>query len=544
MASGDEDIQLLLKTLLRKELIQKPPMFHRGFDINVHLSKMDHFFNSIAVRDSGTKISMLTTTLEDDIYSELCCQCDFNESRDYEWICNKLKKMFHQKQSDASPLIKLLELKQKEEQSLKDFLSEIRIEAFKLTRNMNSDQREKLMTVAFIEGLLNQKVAVAVKALNPSNLDNAYSLVKKEEPNFGILKSYARKVSENINYENNNNLVKDKEIDLLKKEISLMRKQISVLMQYVYDNKRPMYDSRNNQHKKNFIQQNNKQTIRCYNCNRDGHFVRDCDKPIECKKCGKTNHVTHFCRERNSYRMRNVSNENNDDFEYKNSSIQEENINNHNESEQDFFYLDSYHKSNHRGFVKKQRKPHFSTNKKSFFSKEVQDWNKFINGSAKRPKPSGKTLISETHTEKAMNKPIIRGQLAGKSGKIFLDTGSEVNLIDKNTFDKLSGMSDEILFEEKPFNIKCANGSKMETFGKASIECKIGNTISRQNFIVTKDLFPRVFIGIKTMKDMNIVLNPKSDGISINNMYVPFISGIQSNLCRTAFSGNSCQPLL
>jgi len=65
MATGDEGVQLLLKALLRKELIQKPPMFHCGFCLSFHLLKMNKFFNSIAVTDNETKIAMLTTTLDD-----------------------------------------------------------------------------------------------------------------------------------------------------------------------------------------------------------------------------------------------------------------------------------------------------------------------------------------------------------------------------------------------------------------------------------------------------------------------------------------------
>ena len=67
MATGDEDVRLLLTTLLRKELIKKPPIFsdivHRGLDISNHFSKMDHFFKAINVSDESTEISMLLTMM-------------------------------------------------------------------------------------------------------------------------------------------------------------------------------------------------------------------------------------------------------------------------------------------------------------------------------------------------------------------------------------------------------------------------------------------------------------------------------------------------
>ena len=97
MASGDEDVKQLLSTLLRKELIQKPPNYKRGLNINLHLSKVDKFFNSINVYDKSLKISMLGPTLDDDVYAELCCQSDYSIDKNCEWISNKLNKVFEKK---------------------------------------------------------------------------------------------------------------------------------------------------------------------------------------------------------------------------------------------------------------------------------------------------------------------------------------------------------------------------------------------------------------------------------------------------------------
>ena len=131
MSSGDEDVKLLLTTLLRKELIEKPStLVTRGLDIDNHISKLDKFLKSISVSDDETKIAMLCTTLDDVVHAELCCQLDYSESKDYKWMCQKLKSLFVKKESDASPLMKLLEIKQKVGQSIREFLSEIRVETY------------------------------------------------------------------------------------------------------------------------------------------------------------------------------------------------------------------------------------------------------------------------------------------------------------------------------------------------------------------------------------------------------------------------------
>ena len=61
-----------------------------------------------------------------------------------------------------------------------------------------------------------------------------------------------------------------------------------------------------------------------------------------------------------------------------------------------------------------------------------------------------------------------------------------------------------VQFIDKFYSVTCANGSKMESCGSVSLEIELGGIISRQSFIMVNNLFPRVFIGIKTMKNMKI----------------------------------------
>ena len=115
-----------------------------------------------------------------------------------------------------------------------------------------------------------------------------------------------------------------------------------------------------------------------------------------------------------------------------------------------------------------------------------------------------KTIISSNHSEKAINKPIVRGKLANKLGKIFFDSGSEMNLINTETARMLGRNNSAVQFTDKLYSVTCANGSKMESFGSVSLEIELGGIISRQSFIMVNNLFPRVFIGTKTMKNMKM----------------------------------------
>ena len=106
----------------------------------------------------------------------------------------------------------------------------------------------------------------------------------------------------------------------------------------------------------------------------------------------------------------------------------------------------------------------------------------------KLPKPTKKTILSSNHLEKAINKPIVQGKLANKEGKIFFDSGSEMNLINTETADKL-------------YSVSCANGRKMKSCGSVSFDVELAGIISRQSFIMVKKIFPKVFIGYQDGKN-------------------------------------------
>ena len=122
----------------------------------------------------------------------------------------------------------LWEVKQKEGQSIRDFLSEITIEGFRLMKKLDTVEREKQMVIAFVDGIISQKVAVAVK-----DLETAYKLVKKEEICHKQTDFFSRKVLTDDDGTNKNKM--EDEIRSLRNDLSLIRKQINSLLNlFVY----------------------------------------------------------------------------------------------------------------------------------------------------------------------------------------------------------------------------------------------------------------------------------------------------------------------
>ena len=46
--------------------------------------------------------------------------------------------------------------------------------------NLDSKKRETILVSAFINGILNQKLSIALKTFSPPTLDEAYRLIKTE----------------------------------------------------------------------------------------------------------------------------------------------------------------------------------------------------------------------------------------------------------------------------------------------------------------------------------------------------------------------------
>ena len=157
-------------------------------------------------------------------------------------------------------------------------------------------------------------------------------------------------------------------------------------------------------------------------------------------------------------------------------------------------------------------------------------WEEYVKGNVRQPKRGGhyaKTLISVSHSEPARNKPIIEGRCAGVKTRLFLDSGAELNVIDHEFVRDMIRQQLPVKFTAATSQVQCANGSKMSVVGYVSFSVQMGCSTVIQRFSVVRGLFPKVIVGIRTMKTLGIVLDPAKNGILVNgNVRVPFVSKI------------------
>jgi hypothetical protein len=137
------------------------------------------------------------------------------------------------------------------------------------------------------------------------------------------------------------------------------------------------------------------------------------------------------------------------------------------------------------------------------------------------------TVISASRPEKARNKPLVKGFCEGMDTPLFLDSGAEVNVVDLEYFRKLQKFADyKIRLYPKDGSISCANGTKMRTYGSTELKVKVGQTMANLHFIVAANLFPRVIIGIRGLKTLNVKLDPANSCAIAGERDIPFISQV------------------
>ena len=183
---------------------------------------MRRYFEACGITAQETKIVILFNTLTDDMRFELCGALEFKENEnDYPWIEKKLLEIFSPKESAITPLVKLYACKQGSAQPIREFLSEIRIEGYKLLKDIDPEELEQYLIDAFTKGLQSEVLRSALSRKEIRMLDDAYRLVKKE--NVAIDTDYIM----TMEIKNSDQM---QEIEKLQNQMLMIQKQLSYIV--------------------------------------------------------------------------------------------------------------------------------------------------------------------------------------------------------------------------------------------------------------------------------------------------------------------------
>ena len=141
----DSTLECVLQRLLYRDTFGLPKMMgDSSEDIRAHLDKMDKYFEACAIKNESVKTTILLNSITEDMQMELCGLLDFKKNEnDYTWLTEKLMELYHPKETELSPYIKLFSHRQATNQSTREFLAEIRREGYRLLRSLRPEEREE-----------------------------------------------------------------------------------------------------------------------------------------------------------------------------------------------------------------------------------------------------------------------------------------------------------------------------------------------------------------------------------------------------------------
>lgn len=571
-ARPDGALCAVLERLLCKDTTPVPKNYYKGHNITFHLRAVEKYVQALGLDKNESRAMALVNSLEEEVQTELFAQPEYEQhDGDYEWLKTTLTKMY-QRSASTSPRVQLLGIKQKQSQSLADFSTELRVEAYKHWPESASPQaKETFLLAAFLNGVLDRDVALAVQVQQPASLEQALALAMNESKHSVEQGNHVRAMAAMKTQENVSGLT----LTSLQQQITVLRQQVQHLESLLNSRSGgPTYAGAvtMNSPPRQFVPRYQNPTrvaphspkygnsatrpsyqpgqprqpaygvdrpITCYNCNQPGHISRECPLGIRCFQCGGLNHISRMCPNNAnkvpgpSFRPNTMNRTPGPPFLRQLNGVDSSSQTPAGQDESD--PTEETEEPEESASLMAISRPIANVKRRAVLyspsqqqQRDVEQWDAYIHGKGRRPKQTGaKTLISEHHAELARNKPLVEGRCAGVKTKLFLDSGAELNVVDYNFVLRLLEQDLKVPFKAGTSQLQCANGSRMVVMGYASLPVQVGCATVTQKFSVVKDLFPKVIIGIRTMKTMGLVIDPANDSVVVNGaVRIPFVSKI------------------
>ena len=156
-------LESLVEKLLRRDLITPPKTFHKGGNIQAHIKSVTTYVDTIGIAATDGKVAVLMNSLDDAVTLELFSQPSIKDENTFDELCQPLLLIYKKKETGVTVLRQLLNVEQEPGQTLNDFVSQLRIAAYKCMGNADQQRKECYLVRAFINGMVYRKVLRQLK---------------------------------------------------------------------------------------------------------------------------------------------------------------------------------------------------------------------------------------------------------------------------------------------------------------------------------------------------------------------------------------------
>jgi len=542
MQPDENGIQILIKhlsSLYKKDSIQKPQVFNGETDISSHIKAVVDYLAAIEINDESCKCIIFRETLSESIRNQLIFENEYEVNiSNFKWHEEKLTFLFGRPKNETSDIINLLSVKQ-QLRSIDDFVGDIKNKCIK-ANYLDVSSRDKIALKILLEGLDDRKIAKAVELLNPKTFQDAIKLIKS-------VKTVENKDTDNVFLMKRDN----NSFETLQNEVQELRKQIASLNQHIialtsrfakkdYSKRLNTQQERPYRSEKTFRETKNNNNKFNNTSNFNNSFNRYSKNTKQCYHCGKLGHISRVCRSR-------LANIRQMDFQNDNSVCSK--ITNDNQSKCSFTddeMTSQFLPPTVNSIMIKKSVPKQTDKKKCTvsYSPEIIATEKYINGKISKktyasmvkssPNCDALTVKQSHRTDMYKNKPTIAGRISGNRCKIFLDTGAEINAIERGVLLNQVNMKECEIKTPRKNQIRCANGSSMDVCGEIILPVSIGVRTKNVTFLVVRKLSPGIILGIRGLKSLGADILSSKDAVKCSGIEIPFISTTQvdSNLVK------------
>ena len=549
--NGDnKTFQTLLCRLMRKDEVSSIKKFSTGGNFDIHMKLVIAKMEELNI-DGDDRVSFLLDTLDDRVKHELFVLPDFHvNKKSLPWIDKQLREIFQPKTSAVNPLVELLQIKQHPQQKLRDYVSAIRVEAWRVMGEGDDKKREEYCVAAFIDGLYNRRCSVALKQLVPKTLEEAFKLVKHTDNENGHDDTNMRIMEKPTDFGTMEKMLAsmNSEIRSLRNQVSLLTSEVAKIPKFTYAQKvqtQPRIQqlpSRMGQTPHVAARIPTIQAVRepivCYNCNNTGHIARQCTEPPFCRYCKTHGHSSLQCNSKPNDRapqriggnVRNMQGGSDACTLSDCGSIVTRNGFSplDDEAEEMLVVPNMNFIECNPCDVKRKSVPRTKISKIQQVDPSIRRWTNYIEGNGARPRKhynGTRTVISRSNREVAANKPIVPCMIKNQQKNVFFDSGSDNNVIDEQYARQLG-----LRISKQSGRLNCANGTPLRTKGTTCLRFGIGSRSVEFHFTVAERIFPSIFVGLKSMKQERISIHPEDDCIIIAGEKVSFLSKVEAEV--------------